>query len=187
MEKYEIELEHQTLSKDGEKLEDAKSLKDYGLSDRSIVFLVIKTECDVIVKSLKGNSIRVKVQLKNKVTSLTSTIETEWKIPPGKQRLFFNGKVMDLNQTLFAYDLVKDSVIYMVQTTSAVFMFWKNTESRIFVQQIGLSDTVTTMQTKTTQNNGILVTELGPLSIAFDGKIGNVESITSGSMVVFLV
>jgi ubiquitin len=68
----------------------------------------------IFVKTMTGKSIAFEVEAEDTVTMLKDKISEKEGVPGDQQRLIYNGKQLDEESTLKAYDIQKDSTIMLV-------------------------------------------------------------------------
>ena len=68
----------------------------------------------VQVQTFNGNTITVDCEPDESVESLMSKIQAKEGVPPGQQRIVFDGKQLDALKSLSDYDIDDDSVLHLV-------------------------------------------------------------------------
>ena len=110
-----IPQQEQRLIFAGRELRDGHPLSDYNIQEGSFLHLVSRPRgsMQLFVKTLSGTTISATVAPNDTIVDVKSKIENLEGIPPGQQRLFFNGKELDDCLTVMDYNIPKESIISM--------------------------------------------------------------------------
>ena len=76
--------------------------------------LSVRGGMQVQVQTFNGNTITVECEPDESVESLMSKIQAKEGVPPGQQRIVFDGKQLDALKSLSDYDIDDDSVLHLV-------------------------------------------------------------------------
>ena len=99
-----IPLDQQILNFAGNKLEDKRTLADYIIQHKSILYLLpTKKPVSIVVQTIAGQSITLNAFNTNTIESVKNNISTKIGCPPEDQRLFHFGKELEDNKILANY------------------------------------------------------------------------------------
>ena len=98
-----IPLVRQQLIFAGKVLKDGHTLSDYNVQNESTLYLV--RPLLIFVKTLRGQTITLKVQPDDSVESIKAKIYSKEGIPPDRQRLFFARKQLEDGHTLDEFNI----------------------------------------------------------------------------------
>ena len=111
-----IPSEQQTLDFSGMELKNERTLKDYNIPINSFLFLTCLDY--IFVKMLTGKIIRLVVGSYDSIKNVKTKIQEKEGIPLKQQRLFFVGRELEDDRTLFFYGIENGCTICLVLTLS---------------------------------------------------------------------
>ncbi|KAK9146361.1 hypothetical protein Sjap_006264 [Stephania japonica] len=113
LEKKGIPVYDQILLFNMEQLDDAETLSYYGIDRGSELLLVINTTMQIFVRSPRGNTLSFFVQRADTIKDLKLQIEEKEKIPFGKLKLIYEGKLLKDVYTLAECNIQKESNLHL--------------------------------------------------------------------------
>lgn len=117
-EKEGVPTENQRLIFDRHKLDDVKTLSDYGINAESTLLLSVKIRAGIhiTVLTLDGKEIPLEVKSTNTVDDVKKKIKEKIGTPVDMQRLLFEQKHLANNAaTLSECNIIGDSNLYLVR------------------------------------------------------------------------
>lgn len=118
-----IPLDEQKLFFEGKQLDNNLTLQDYNITNDNLLSLTLflrgggldgEGTKQVFIKTLSGKTITLEVKDSDTIQSIKDKIKDIEGIPAEQQRLVFNGKQLEDNNTIADYGIQADSSIHLV-------------------------------------------------------------------------
>lgn len=106
----------------GKVLDDSLNLLDYDIESHSIINVIFNMNGggtdgptkQIFIKTLQGKTLTLDVSDTDSIASIKNKIFEKEGIPVEQQRLVFNGKQLEDNQTIADYNIEENSNIHLV-------------------------------------------------------------------------
>ena len=130
---------------DWKQLEECKTLKDYNIKEESIVHLISKFQ--IFVVTWKEKIIILNVELSDTIEIIKEKIKDKEGILSHQYKLMFDGKYLEENNTLKDYNILKESIIHLIQC-SLMQIFVKTIIGNIYILDVEIFDTISDIKKK---------------------------------------
>lgn len=118
----QINNDNYNLCFSGKVLDDSLKLLDYDIESHSIINVIFKmngggpdgSTKQIFIKTLQGKTLTLDVSDNDSIASIKNKIFEKEGIPIEQQRLVFNGKQLEDNQTIADYNIEENSNIHLV-------------------------------------------------------------------------
>ena len=109
----------QQLTFDGEELKDNKTLDDYNIQKRSILYLILRIRgneklIQIFVQLLSGKTIILYIEPLDTIRSIKAKIQNKEGIPQNKQKLIFGRRELEDNKTLADYRIIDQTTVHLI-------------------------------------------------------------------------
>jgi ubiquitin-like protein Nedd8 len=144
----------QVLKLNGKELPNGKMAKDMGVRDGSTLTVDIFT-VPVIVNTMDGKQIKVKVDPTQPIFDIKSKLELESGLPAKNQRLFLNGAELEDGKVASQYGIQGGTVLDMEPKAMQISV--KSPDGRLHQVDVCPSDNIETLKEKVAAKTGIPV------------------------------
>jgi ubiquitin C len=112
----------QRLIFNDQQLQDGRTLSDYNVEEGCTIHLVLKKRrgFHVCVRTFTGKNISLEVEDSDTIEYVKHIIQDTEGIPPDKQKLIFQGRLLEDGQTLSDYYIQKGNILRLVLTQKIV-------------------------------------------------------------------
>ena len=149
----------------GKKLEDDKTLDFYKILNQTTLDLVPNGIFQIFIENINGQKFNIDVEFFDTIKNIKEKIEDKEQIPVEQQILFFEGKILEDNQTIFYYNIQKESIILLKLNIKIYVHFIKGETFTLYVEP---SDTIKTIKEKITKKEKIPIEKQ---KLIFDSQI----------------
>lgn len=121
--KFGLNSDDYYLTFSGKVLDDLNTISDYNIDKDNTINLMIRinggggsegSTKQIFIKTLQGKTLTIDVSDTDTIQSIKNKIFDKEGIPIDQQRLVFNGKQLEDNQTIADYNIQADSNIHLV-------------------------------------------------------------------------
>ncbi len=162
-----IPKDQQRLVFNGKQLEDNNTIQDYGIQSESSIHLVLRLRGggageggskQIFIKTLQGKTITLDVNDADSIDTIKSKICDIEGIPKDQQRLVFNGKQLEDNNTIQDYGIQSESSIHLVlrlRGGGSKQIFIKTLQGKTITLDVNDADSIDTIKSKICDIEGI--------------------------------
>ena len=129
---------------DGTPLENEHTLIHYNIENKSILILTYNKNMQIFVKTLIGEIITLNVKFSDTIEAVKLKIHDKECIPPDKQILTFNGKLLENEHTLHEYYIQCKSTLNLEWRVSihCMLIFIRTHTGKAITLEVQASDTI---------------------------------------------
>jgi len=153
-----IPADRQHLTFAGKQLEDVKTLADHNIQTQSTLDLELcrQDSMQIFVATPTGKTITLEVEPSDAIEIVKTLIYDTEGVPPCKQRLLLDGKLLRDGRTLSDYNILKESSTRILRLIFDMKIFVKTETGKIVTLKVEPSDTIESVKAKIHAKEGIL-------------------------------
>ncbi|XP_030018494.1 polyubiquitin-C-like [Sphaeramia orbicularis] len=159
-----VPTEHMCITFEDKILEDGRKLSEYRIQPKSMLYLWIQpqeTGLTFTVKTEMGTKHKVHMSSLDPVKTLKLILQEIIQCPTNQQKLMFNGRRLEENRPLSAYEIQQASVVHMmIHKHNNVTVIVKTITGKSFYIDLDICDTVENLKVKIQDKEGVPVDQM---------------------------